>query len=158
MPRSQRAVLRPRPRRRAGSSRLAWTAAALLACLLYRSLPHDPDPVLTAAVEQHLRLDYSERRSPEMRAHAARHEGDALLDVADDLLNSRVAIDSIRARGPVLPFPLPRRVVVRVHSEIRKGRDVLETGERVFEFGRTTHDGWRFERERRPVFYWLYPL
>ena len=150
-------VLRHRPRFALGLTG-RWTLAALAAFVVYRSVPYQPEADVVTTVLQQLRFDYSKSRKPEMKTRAMRHEGDALLAAADDVLNSKVELDSIEARGPVLPSPFPRRMVVRVNYRITKDGQQLETKERYLEFRKDPLDDWRFQREWGTPLYWLYPL
>jgi hypothetical protein len=157
MPHPPIVVLRHRPRLALGLTG-RWTLAALAAFIVYRSVPYQPEADVVTTVLQQLRFDYSKSRKPEMKTRAMRQEGDALLAAADDVLNSKVELEAIEARGPVLPAPFPRRMVVRVNYRITKDGQQLESKERYLEFRKDSLDDWRFQREWGTALYWLYPL
>lgn len=157
MRRAPTVMLRPRRLRSLGLTG-RWTLAALAAFVVYRAMPYEPDAELTAAVAQHLRFHYSQSRTPEMKASARQHDGDALLAAAEDVLNARVVLESIEARGPILPPPLPRRIVVRVNYRIMNRGEQLESQERYLEFRKPVMGDWQYSRDWNQTFYWLYPL
>jgi hypothetical protein len=157
MPHPPIVVLRHRARLSIGLTG-RWTIAALAAFIVYRSVPYQPEADIVSTVLQQIRFDYSSSRTLEMKTRAMRKEGDALLAAADDVLNSRVELDSIEARGPVLPSPFPRRMVVRVNYRIVKDGQQLESKERYLEFRKGAMDEWHFQREWGTALYWLYPL
>jgi hypothetical protein len=134
-----------------------WVLAALLAAALYRSIPATPDVELRTTVRQYLQFEYTDRRAPEMQARAAERSNDALLAVADEVLNSRIDVESMVVRGPILPAPLPRNAVVHVRYRVLKGDQTLETRDRYLAFGRGITTGWRFAGEREKLLYWTIP-
>ena len=131
---------------------------AVMALVLYRAVPYEPDANLRTAITQHLRFDYTERRAPELRARAAERSGDTLLAVTDDVLNARVEIDSIGIRGPLLPPPLPRWVVARVRYRVMKDRNQLESNERCVVFRKVGFDDWRHTGGRQNLLACLAPI
>ena len=146
---------RARPFRGLGPT-LRWGLAAFVAFSLYRSIPSEPDAGLRTSVGQYLGFEYSKSRAAEMQG-TSRHDGDALLDMADDVLNAHVEIDAIAVRGPILPAPLPRNAVVHVRYRVLKGRDLVEAKDRYLAFGKSFTTDWHFAGERSPMLYWIFP-
>ena len=131
---------------------------AAAALVVTRSFPHEPNGELAATVAQHLHFDYSRSRTAEMDARAAQRQNDALLAVADDVLNAHIEVDSIDVRGPAFPAPLPQRAALCVRYRVMKGGRALATEERHLEFRRSAGGDWRYSRDLSAAFYWLYPL
>ena len=146
---------RSRPRLRFGPT-VRWTLAAFVAFSLYRSMPVEPDADLRTTVGQYLGFEYSHSRTEAMNGNS-RHDGDALLDMADDVPNAPVEIDAIMVRGPILPAPLPRNAVVHVRYRVLKGRDLVEAKDRYLAFGKSFTTDWHFAGERSPMLYWIFP-
>jgi hypothetical protein len=133
-----------------------WTLAAFVAFSLYRSMPSEPDSGLRTTVGQYLGFEYSKTRAAAMQG-VPKRDGDALLDMADDVLNAHVEIDAIMVRGPILPAPLPRNAVVHVRYRVLKGRDLVEAKDRYLAFGKSFTTDWHFAGERTPMLYWIFP-